>query len=289
MTKVELTTEELEMLLSPISSGKKSEKKERNEIMSKKERAKVAEKHTQEMEDYLRVRPVLYGVNERTPRMEFHCGNYEPVVTCNDTVTELLDTMGENVGKVCILSFASYKHPGGGYLAGSMAQEEAICAESNLFNHLREEEDFYEWNKDHANDGLYLNRAIYCKNVMFQREGFMDDDIIHADVLSVAAPNFKSAERHGVSMQENVVALYDRLWFIRRILEEQGVNYAILGAFGCGVFGQDAALVARAFKDVMKNAPFKCVYAVYEKKNPTNYQTFMDVFFDNMLDDDKEE
>ncbi|MEE3496454.1 MAG: TIGR02452 family protein, partial [Butyrivibrio sp.] len=48
-------------------------------------------------------------------------------------------------GKTAVLNFASYRHPGGGFLNGSMAQEEAICHASFLYNVLREFPEYYEW------------------------------------------------------------------------------------------------------------------------------------------------
>ena len=54
-----------------------------------------------------------------------------------------------------------------------------------------------------------------------------------------------------------------------------------LGAFGCGVFGQDARTVARMFKGLLKMERFKCfdtvVFAVPDGKDQ-NLKRFKEVF-----------
>ena len=73
-------------------------------------------------------------------------------------------------GKLAILNFASYRHPGGGFINGSLAQEEALCHASFLYNVLREFPDYYEWNVNNYNKGLYMNRALYSPDVYFFKE-----------------------------------------------------------------------------------------------------------------------
>ena len=62
--------------------------------------------------------------------------------------------------KIAVLNFASYKNPGGGYLNGAMAQEEALCGVSDLYPIITSFTDYYAWNKQHLNDNLYTDRAI---------------------------------------------------------------------------------------------------------------------------------
>lgn len=77
-------------------------------------------------------------------------------------------------------------------MKGSKAQEECLCHESYLYNVLREMPDFYAWNNQHKNKALYLNRALYTEDILFER----DDQHAYCDVLTCAAPNKTAAQKY---------------------------------------------------------------------------------------------
>lgn len=190
------------------------------------------------------------------------------------------------MGKTCVLNFASYKNPGGMFLEGSKAQEECLCHESFLYNALSLfDGSYYAWNRCHLNRALYLDRALYTPNVLFERS---DDEGYHRlaiDVLTCAAPNFSAASKYqNVSREENREVLRSRIEFILSILAENNVDTAILGAFGCGVFGQDATEVAELFKEaipkVLAGRKMSIVFAVIDSGDG-NYQKFVEVFCGN--------
>lgn len=165
--------------------------------------------------------------------------------------------------KVCVLNFASYKHPGGGFMQGAMAQEEALCHASTLYPVLKAfESSHYAENGKCLNRGLYTNTALYSPNIMFFREGQPDT---LADVLTCAAPNYSVALRYGkFTAEENASTLSQRIEFIYRIVASRHVDTFIVGAWGCGVFKQDAEVVAELFLKVLaKCTPCaKLVFAV---------------------------
>lgn len=181
--------------------------------------------------------------------------------------------------RIAILNFASYLHPGGGFLRGSKAQEEALCHESALYNVLREFTDYYGYNECHKNRGLYTERAVFSPGVMFEH----DKAARKIDVLTCAAPNFSAASRnYGVSEEENSKTLRKRIRFILDILNEQTVDAAVLGAFGCGVFGQNPHEVARCFREEAAKTnwqnPIRLVYAIPRSRRDNNLQAFHSVF-----------
>lgn len=190
----------------------------------------------------------------------------------HDSVTEVLDTP-EDLGKVCVLNFASYKHPGGMFLEGSVAQEESLCHESTLYPVLCAFNDtYYSNNRSNTNRSLYTNRALYSPDIIFMR----DDKQRVADVLTCAAPNYKAARRyHNVSAEENRKVLESRVQFVYDICQDMGVDTLIAGAWGCGVFGQDPETVCRAFIE-NSSRPKSLVFAIPDW-NSKNYQGFMKV------------
>lgn len=149
-------------------------------------------------------------------------------------------------GKVAVLNFADYKNPGGKFLEGSSAQEEMLCHSSFLYNVLSEfDEDYYAFNRLTKNFALYTDHALYSPDVLFI-EG---DAEICVDVITCAAPNKYTAKKYcDKSDFDCNYAMEDRIHFMLDIAKEEEVETLILGAWGCGVFGNDPEFVANAFK-----------------------------------------
>lgn len=179
-----------------------------------------------------------------------------------------------------VLNFASYKNPGGLYLAGAMAQEECLCHESDLFNVLVDfNNTYYEWNKNHKNKALYENRALFSPNIFFSR----DTDFRIANVITCAAPNYKAARKYcHVTREENKEALKSRIQFVLDIAVKERSEYLILGAFGCGVFSQNAEEVASIFREFLIEKYMNCfkevVFAIPKGNDSKNYDAFVKIF-----------
>lgn len=186
----------------------------------------------------------------------------------------------DELSRVAVLNFASYKNPGGMFLNGSIAQEEALCHDSTLYNVLKHFEDtYYTWNRKHLNRAMYEHRALYSEDIVF----FKDDIVYYADVLTCAAPNYGAASKYqDVTEEENKKILRERIDFLFQIALTKGVDILILGAWGAGVFKQDARLVASEFLRVIQKYQHSftdIIFAVPKSKNK-NYEAFDSVLKD---------
>lgn len=244
---------------------------------NKKGRAELAAIHTAEMEKNFHAE-----IQEAVKHSTIYSEDSEFVPTniiaperamaaglvAEDSVAAIMDSAQ---GKTAVLNFASYKEPGGGFMVGSRAQEESLCHESFLYNVLRQFQYYYDWNNQHKNLGLYLNRAIYTPNVRFERDGQVE----YCDVITCAAPNYSVGKKYGnVDSATNSKYLDSRIKFVLSIAAEQGVDTIILGAFGCGVFSQDATEVMEIFKKYL-STEFKCfdkvIFAIPNDVHSENY------------------
>lgn len=253
----------------------------------KEGRVKLAREHTEEME-------AIYGdrCKDSAARTQIHdtvvciqepgrieeLGNPNLKITVSDT-DSVSAVFRFAEGNTAVLNFASYKAPGGMFLEGSRAQEECLCHASNLFNVLREfKESYYSWNNAHKNRALYMDRALYSPDIIFFSEDGEERD---CNVITCAAPNKSAAQKYcNVSDKVNADVLESRIRFILSIAEEHGVWTLILGAFGCGVFGQDSKEVAMTFKKVLQSRPWsfeRVIFAIPDGKNQ-NLAAFKEVF-----------
>lgn len=177
-----------------------------------------------------------------------------------DVVSAILNE--KDSPKMCVLNFASFKNPGGMFLEGSIAQEECLCHGSYLYNVLSSERlrPAYEYNRTCLNRSMYQNHAFYTPDVRF----FKDKASRLCDVITCAAPNFSAAHRYcAVTKEENSRILRSRISFVLNVMAAQNVSCPILGAYGCGVFGQDPTEVAQIFRKELTSGAYLFEHAVF--------------------------
>lgn len=149
-------------------------------------------------------------------------------------------------GRTAVLNFANPEYPGGSVKYGAMAQEECLCRSSNLYPCLTESKingDFYGYHRSKDN-GYYSDRIIYTRNVtVFKDEGTKDTvphlmnvkDWFDVDVITCSAPYLYGVEDIDYAKLRDI--LKRRIKNIFEVALDNMAENIILGAFGCGVFG----------------------------------------------------
>ena len=205
------------------------------------------------------------------------------IIESMDSVTAIKKYVNKYIeNNTVVLNFASYKYPGGKFLEGSCAQEECLCHESNLYNVLKGFPDYYDWNKKNLYKSLYLDRAIFSPNIIFVDKNFGYEK---CNVITCAAPNYSAARKYrNASKEENLDVLKCRIDFVLSIAADQKQKILILGAFGCGVFGQDPYIVSSIFKTLLstkyKDVFDTVVFAIPKSNKNNNLEAFLNVFND---------
>lgn len=180
--------------------------------------------------------------------------------------------LSEGAADVAILNFASARNPGGGYLGGARAQEEDLCRSSALYTTLLEARDYYEAHRADR-DTRYSHRVIFSPGVPVYRDKAtrLLDEPYQVSYLTSPAPNAGALARHDpAALGEIDGLLTERAGRVLAVAAHHGVQTLVLGAWGCGVFRNDPATVARVFRGhladggVFEGRFSRVVFAVYD-------------------------
>ncbi|MFJ8375413.1 TIGR02452 family protein [Streptomyces sp. NPDC094461] len=184
--------------------------------------------------------PVAALDSDRTPLVE---------VTAESSLRAARRMTGEGPGKVAVLNYASARNPGGGYLNGAQAQEEALCRGSALYATLLRAPDYYAHHRAERS-AFYTDRVIHSPGVPVFRDdrGRLLDTPYTAGFLTSPAPNAGVIRSRTPEEAHRIpAALASRAERVLEVAAVRGYRRLVLGAWGCGVFRNDPARVAGVF------------------------------------------
>ena len=189
-----------------------------------------------------------------------------------------------NKGKqVCALNFANAFKPGGGVERGATAQEESLCRLSTLYPSIatgKMMQEFYSPHRDKCSslsngDLIYTPGVKVFKTDTSHPQMMPNEQWYNVNVITCAAPDLRTTSISDQQLEE--------IHQIRakRIIETAikfNNEVLILGAFGCGAFHNNPAVVANVYKNILQKYiyAFKTVeFAVFAKyETDVNYSTF---------------
>jgi uncharacterized protein (TIGR02452 family) len=170
-----------------------------------------------------------------------------------------------------VLNLASASHPGCGFLSGARAQEEYLARATCLYQCIRDNpmyENYREGKAPLYSDPFKSFFMIYSPKVPVIRgdnDGLLENPEL-ASIITAAAVNAKRVP------EDQKKAIPEVMW--RRILKvlavglAQGHDALVLGAWGCGAFGLDGAVISGLFRrgldDNFRGAYQEIVFAIVD-------------------------
>ncbi|KAI6802618.1 hypothetical protein D0861_04373 [Hortaea werneckii] len=188
----------------------------------------------------------------------------EKPFTSKRTAPTLKTTREGQKNNVAILNMASPVRPGGGFLDGANSQEEFICARSTLYPSLWDS--FYRlpeiggvWTpdvlvfRDSSPDAIELTKRdrFFVDVISAGMFRFPDNNRIRA-----SDDKLDSACTCGVSYCDRDRELVTRkMKSVLRMAQSKGAEKLILGAWGCGAYGNPVKEVAKLWRKVIAGSP----------------------------------
>ena len=155
---------------------------------------------------------------------------------------------------VLVLNFANPVHPGGGVRRGASAQEEDLCRKSSLLLALEDEsaKKYYDYNDSlhtyMGSDAIIMNPTV---EIIKDAKGELLDESVIVSVMTCAAPMISSG-LEGMTQDEYEQMFYERIVATLKVAAHYGYKYLVLGAWGCGAFGNDAQIIAKLYFKALK-------------------------------------
>lgn len=193
-------------------------------------------------------------------------------------------------GRVAVLNMASHVSPGGGWLKGAFAQEEALCYRSSLALSLHRKH--YPWKQ---RMGVYTPDVVIMRSDMKSGHKLLDvkpQDLPVVSVISIAAlrtPDLDEVventplgptKRPIFASNSDRVLTKAKMRLCLRIAARRSHGLLVLGALGCGAFKNPPQEIANCWLEVFQEREFQggwweeVWFAVYDTKGDGNLAVF---------------
>lgn len=203
----------------------------------------------------------------------------------SDTLDAALALPSSTSGKpVCVLNMANATSAGGGFKHGALAQEEALCYRTSLYRTLKIK--YYPLGDK---QGIYSLKVMIIRKSMKDGHGLLDlrepKNLAVVSVVSVAAicqPSVASTAS-GMKKYSNDAdrrLMTEKIRLMLRMTIRHKHTQLVLGAFGCGAFGNPREEVANIFVQVLAEKEFQggwwedLVFAVLDDGRGPNFKVF---------------
>lgn len=202
-----------------------------------------------------------------------------PVTMTGETTLAALRRLvvGEARPRVAALNFASARNPGGGWENGAVAQEESIARASGLVATLERCPDYYRINRAEPSL-LYTDHAIWSPAVPIFADdaGGWESVPYCAGIITMPAPN-AGAMTGEADLRGVLPTLRARIAKVLALAAAMDCAHLVLGAWGCGAFGNQPDLVADLFSQTLDptRSPWRrrfasITFAVYDTTRRRN-------------------
>ncbi len=202
------------------------------------------------------------------------------VLTNNSVVDDIIHTCYNSLdSKVGILNFASSYNPGGGFIKGALAQEEALCYASTLYVQLEACHTLYKLNRESDLDTYTDNMGVSETQFIKNGNNMWLPNPYTVKVITSAAVNNRKVKDPNSQRVKSIMKV--RMHKIIELAIYENIDILILGAFGCGVFKNDPKFIAETWRDELSlyGGYFKqVIFSVMGDTSSQNYLAFSSVF-----------
>jgi uncharacterized protein (TIGR02452 family) len=188
------------------------------------------------------------------------------IEVANETTLSAGRRLIEAACSAVVLNFASATNPGGGFLRGARAQEEYLARSSCLYECIRSNP-MYEFHRA-RHDPLYTNYAIYSPGVPVIRD---DDGSLLEQPYTISMITSPAANANRIEAGRRAEigpAMWRRILRVLSLGVQHGHDGIVLGAWGCGAFGNDgreiASLFHKALSESFRGAYRQVIFAIVD-------------------------
>ncbi|KAK7509814.1 uncharacterized protein IWZ02DRAFT_383704 [Phyllosticta citriasiana] len=192
-----------------------------------------------------------------------------------EAATLLVSSPTAKQSRIAVLNMASPLRPGGGLFNGATSQEESLCMRTTLYPSLQEA--FYRLPEVGA---VYTPDVLVFRHWDEEARDLDKRDRFFVDVISAGMLRFPDLDGGGDDDDDEEDApkryayprdrelVIGKMRAVLRIARAKGIGKLVLGAWGCGAYGNPVGEIARAWQTVLRGGEGKRIANASESWGP---------------------